>query len=207
MRSPLPGENRLLSKRGISRTVAVIIIVVILVAAAAGVYYISTSGGQSTTTTSSSATTTTTTSSSATTGPTSTTTTTTGAQVPSTLTYETSETAQFLDPQVLYDIYGSSVVSMNSYEPLFSYNGTDGVDAVPWLAAGATLSSGGHTLTVNLRSGITFADGEPFNSSAVYFSYNRILIMDGSAPIGHGTQASWIFQQLLNTSLSTTLCA
>ena len=107
----------------------------------------------------------------------------------------------------MYDIYGSSVVPMNVYEPLFSYNGTNGVNTVPWLAKNYTLSPDGRTLTLTLRSGITFADGEPFNSSAVYFTYNRILVMDGSAPIGHGTQASWIFQQLLNTSLSTTLCA
>lgn len=31
-------------------------------------------------------------------------------------------------------------------------------------------------------------------------------MLDGSPPSGHGTQAAWIFQQLLNTSLSTTLC-
>jgi len=57
-----------------------------------------------------------------------------------------------------------------------------------------------------LRSGITFADGEPLNSTSVYFSLNRLLVEDGSASFGHGVQASWILQQLLNTSLSTTLC-
>ena len=56
----------------------------------------------------------------------------------------------------------------------------------------------------SLRSGIQFADGEPLNSSAVYFSLNRILIEDGSTPVSHGT-ASWIVQQLLNASLSTAL--
>jgi len=30
--------------------------------------------------------------------------------------------------------------------------------------------------------------------------------MDGSTPVGHGTQAAWVIQQLLNTSLSSTLC-
>jgi ABC-type transport system substrate-binding protein len=62
-------------------------------------------------------------------------------------------------------------------------------------------------LTATLRSGISFADGEVLNSTDAYFSYNRLLVMDGSAPIGHGTQASWILQQLLDPSLSTTLCS
>jgi len=51
-----------------------------------------------------------------------------------------------------------------------------------------------------------FADGEPLNSTTVYFSLNRLLIEDGSTPVSHGTQASFIIQQLLNKSLSTTLC-
>jgi len=207
VRLSLPGGYRLSSSRGISRTAAIVIVVIILVAAAATVYFVSTSGGQSTSSTTGSSTTSSSTTSSTitTTGPPSSSS--TSGQIPSTLTYETTATAQFLDPQVLYDIYGSSVVSMNVYEPLFSYNGTNGVNVVPWLAQGYNLSSDGRTLSVSLRSGIKFADGEPLNASAVYFSYNRILVMDGSAPIGHGTQASWIFQQLLNTSLSTTLCA
>ncbi|MDG6921570.1 MAG: hypothetical protein JRN59_08585 [Nitrososphaerota archaeon] len=78
---------------------------------------------------------------------------------------------------------------------------------MPWLASNYTISNNGHTMNVNLRSGIKLADGETLNSSDVYFTYNWLLVMDGSAPIGHGTQASWILQQLLNTSLSTTLCA
>ncbi len=57
-----------------------------------------------------------------------------------------------------------------------------------------------------LRNGITFADGEPLNSTAVYFSLNRVLLEDSSTPTSHGTQASWLLQQLLNTSLSTVLC-
>jgi peptide/nickel transport system substrate-binding protein len=77
---------------------------------------------------------------------------------------------------------------------------------VPWLAQNYTVSADGKTMTAALRSGIKFADGEPVNATAVYFSYNRLLVFDGSSPFGHGTQASWIVQQLLNTNLSTTLC-
>jgi ABC-type transport system substrate-binding protein len=107
---------------------------------------------------------------------------------------------------VSYDIYGASV-EQNIYEPLLWFSGYNGINVVPWLAKNYSISNGGHTFTATLRSGIKFADGETLNSSDVYFTYNRLLVMDGSAPFGHGTQASWIIQQLLNTSLSTTLCS
>jgi len=126
--------------------------------------------------------------------------------VPTSITYETLSTIQFLDPQVSYDIYGASV-EQNIYEPLLWFNGSNGVNVIPWLASSYTISNGGSTFTATLRNGIKFADGESLNSSDIYFTYNRLLVMDGSAPLGHGTQASWILQQLLDTSLSTTLCS
>ncbi|MHB8567768.1 MAG: ABC transporter substrate-binding protein [Nitrososphaerales archaeon] len=123
--------------------------------------------------------------------------------VPQALTYETLQTVQYLDPQVSYDIYGASV-EQNVYEPLLWFNGSNGQTVIPWLAQNYTIAPGGHSATFNLRTGIQFADGERLNSSAVYFTYNRLLIMDGSAPPAHGTQASWILQQLENKSLSST---
>ncbi len=62
------------------------------------------------------------------------------------------------------------------------------------------------TYNFTLRSGITFADGESLNSTDVYFSLDRLLIMDGSTSITHGSQAAWLIQQMLNTSLSSNLC-
>jgi len=122
------------------------------------------------------------------------------------ITYETLSSIQYLDPQVSYDIYGASV-EQNVYEPLLWFNGTNGQNVIPWLAQSYSVSPDGKTMTATLRDGIKFADGETLNSSAVYFSYNRLLVMDGSAPVGHGTQASWIMQQLEDPSLSTTLCS
>src|SRR5579872_3119919 len=124
------------------------------------------------------------------------------ANIPQSLTYETLSTIQYIDPQVSYDIYGAFIIQ-NVYEVLLWYNGANGSTLVPWLAQNYSVSPDGRTVTVNLRQGITFADGEQFNSTAVYFSYNRNLILDGSAPIGHGTQASWIIQQLVNRSYSS----
>ena len=177
---------------------AIAIAVVIILAAAVATYY-ATSLPKSTQSTSTSLNTTTTTS-----GATSTST--GNVQVPQSITYETVSTIQYLDPQVSYDIYGASV-EQNVYEPLLWFSGSNGVDAVPWLAQSFNITNSGRTFTATLRSGVSFADGEVLNSSDIYFSYNRLLVMDGSAPVGHGTQASWILQQLLNTSLSTTLCA
>ncbi len=133
------------------------------------------------------------------------TTTSSNGVVPKSITYETVSTMQYLDPQVAYDIFGASV-DQNVYEPLLWFNGTNSQTPIPWLAQTYTVSSDQKTVTISLKSGIQFADGEVLNASDVYFTYNRLLMMDGSAPVGHGTQASWILQQLLNTSLSSTLC-
>jgi len=95
---------------------------------------------------------------------------------------------------------------MNVYEQLLWYNGTSGSQVIPWLAQNYTVSPNGKTVSFTLRSGIKFADGEPFNSTAVYFSLNRLLILDASSPVGHGTQLAWIIQQLVNKSLSSALC-
>ena len=69
-----------------------------------------------------------------------------------------------------------------------------------------TVSSSGLAINFTLRQGITFADGEPLNSSAVYFSLNRLLIIDGTfGAYGHGIAQAWTVQQLLNNSLGTVL--
>ena len=89
------------------------------------------------------------------------------------------------------------------YEQLLWYNGTNSGAVFPWLAQSFTASSNGMSYQFTLRSGIKFADGETLNSSAVYFSLNRLLLEDASTPTAHGSQASWILQQLLNHTLST----
>lgn len=46
---------------------------------------------------------------------------------------------------------------------------------IPDLALGYTFSDGGKTVTIKLRSGVTFTDGTPFNSAAVKFNIDRDL--------------------------------
>ncbi len=122
--------------------------------------------------------------------------------VPSIFTYETSIPFTHLDPSISY----SDSTIPNVYENLVGYNGSCNSCVIPWLAENYTVSSDLKTYNFTLRSGITFADGEALNSTAVYFSLNRMLINDGSTTVSHGTQAAWLMQQMLNTSLSTNLC-
>lgn len=122
----------------------------------------------------------------------------------STLTYETYYTAQYLDPTVDYVEWDYGVLN-NIYEYLFFYNGTSGSQIIPWLAESYTFSADKLTVNFKLRDGITFQDGEPFNSTAVYFSINRGFVIDSAAPTGYGYGPNWIQQQLADASLSTVI--
>ncbi|HEV2389846.1 MAG TPA: ABC transporter substrate-binding protein [Nitrososphaerales archaeon] len=160
--------------------------VVLIVAAAAGVLLLN--SGKSTSSTTGSGT--------------SSTNTRTSGPPPSTLTYESAETIQYLDPAVSYYSYDYNIMQ-NVYEPILWYNHANATDVIPWLAQSFNCNTGGTQCQFTLRSGIKFADGEALNSSAVWFAINRALINDGSSPVGHGTQSGWLIQQLSNQSLST----
>jgi peptide/nickel transport system substrate-binding protein len=179
-------------RHAISRNVTIgVVVIVLLVAVVAGIELSSKSSSSSTTTSSS-------TGSSSGTGTSST----TSGAVPSTLTYESAETIQYLDPAVSYYSYDYNIMQ-NVYEPILWYNGANATAVIPWLAQSYTGNAAGTQYQFTLRSGIKFADGEALNSSAVWFSINRALINDGSSPVGHGTQSGWLIQQLSNQSLSS----
>jgi ABC-type transport system substrate-binding protein len=118
-----------------------------------------------------------------------------------TLTWDSANTPQYLDPSVAYLGYDQDIL-INTFETLLWYNGTCGSCAIPWLAQNYTVSPDLTTYNFTLRPGIKFADGESLTSAAVYFSLNRLLINDGSSPVSLGTQAAWDMQALLNQSLS-----
>jgi ABC-type transport system substrate-binding protein len=179
-------------RTAISTTAAAIIVVILILAVAAGIYFYSTQTKSTTSSTTSSSNTTTSSSS----------TSSTSTAVPSTLTYEAAETAQYLDPAVSYYSYDYNVLQ-NVYEPLLWYNASCSTCVIPWLAQSYTVNTAGSQYSFTLRSGITFQDGEQFNSSVVWFTLNRALIDDGSTPVGHGTQSGWLVQQLSNQSLSS----
>ena len=211
------------SRRAIGRmAVVAIVIVIIIIIAAAGIFALSQTGQKSSTssssttpatssttsitsTSSTSSSSTSSTVSSSTTNSTTSSTTRTTPAGPSTLTWETVSTPAVLDPGIGGLVYDLNV-QQNVYEPLLWFNGANSTDVIPWLAQNYTVSSDGLSVNFTLRQGITFADGEPLNSSAVYFSLNRLLIIDGTfGPYGHGIAQAWTVQKLLNTSLSSVL--
>ncbi|MBX6367658.1 MAG: ABC transporter substrate-binding protein [Rhodospirillales bacterium] len=57
---------------------------------------------------------------------------------------------------------------------------TPDLKIVPQLATGYTISEDGKTVTMKLRQGVTFHDGEPFNAAAAKYSLERHLNMPGS---------------------------
>jgi len=117
---------------------------------------------------------------------------------------ETGAQPQWLDPHVSYYQYDYWILQ-HTVENLLWYNGSSSTQIIPWLTESWTPSftTTANTYTVKLRQNIKFQDGTPLNSTAVYFSMNRLLILDGTSDTGvHGSQAAWILQQLLNTDLS-----
>jgi ABC-type transport system substrate-binding protein len=109
---------------------------------------------------------------------------------------------QWLDPAVSYYQFDYEILN-NVHEKLLWYNGASSTEIIPWLAESYQKLTPTQ-YQFKLRQGITFQDGTPFNAKAVWFSLNRLLIMDGTSGTGdHGTQAAWIVQQMLDTSLST----
>jgi ABC-type transport system substrate-binding protein len=109
---------------------------------------------------------------------------------------------QWLDPAVSYYQFDWEILC-NQYEKLIYFNGNSTTELIPWLASDYSQVSPTQYV-FHLRQNITFQDGTPFNARAVWFSLNRLLIIDGTSGTGdQGTQAAWIIQQILDPSLST----
>lgn len=118
------------------------------------------------------------------------------------LVYESGATYQWLDPHVSYYQYDYMTL-WHSVEMLLWYEKENATKIIPWLAESYTVSDDGLHYNFTLRQGITFQDGTPFNATTVWFSLNRLLIIDGTSPTGvHGSQAAWMVQQLLNETLA-----
>jgi peptide/nickel transport system substrate-binding protein len=78
-----------------------------------------------------------------------------------------------LDPA--YETDGNSfMVCDNIYEALVAYK-DESTDVEPGLAKSWDIAKDGKTYTFNLREGVTFHDGTPFNADAVVFSIGRMM--------------------------------
>jgi peptide/nickel transport system substrate-binding protein len=95
-----------------------------------------------------------------------------------TIVIGTTDTVQTtLDPADAYDYFAQSVIMTNIANGLVEYRpGT--TDFVPALATDWSVSSDGLTWTFNLRQGVKFADGTPFDANVVKYSIDREFAID-----------------------------
>ena len=90
-----------------------------------------------------------------------------------TLTVDLSEDLSCVDPQVS-PLYGTYEISRNVVDSLVAQKGS-GYDFVHWLATSWTISSDAEHYTFQLRQGVVFSDGTPFNAEAVKYNFDRII--------------------------------
>ena len=67
------------------------------------------------------------------------------------------------------------------YDRLVHYDSSGAL--IPGLATDWTFSEDGLTLTLNLREGVTFHDGTPFNAEAVKANIERGKTVEGSSVV------------------------
>lgn len=80
---------------------------------------------------------------------------------------------QSLDPQVATAANDARIL-VNIYDGLVR-NGADSLDIEPALATHWTISADGLTYRFDLRQGVTFQDGTPFDAAAVKYTFERML--------------------------------
>jgi peptide/nickel transport system substrate-binding protein len=99
------------------------------------------------------------------------------AQNPTTLRIGLAEDPDVLDP-TLARTYVGRIVFASLCDKLFDID--EKLNFVPQLALSHETSPDARTVTIKLRPGVTFHDGEPMDGEAVKFSLERHLTMQGS---------------------------
>ena len=87
------------------------------------------------------------------------------------------EDPDVLDP-TLARTYVGRIVFASLCDKLFDID--DKVNIIPQLAAGSTTSEDGKTVTISLRPGVKFHDGEAMDAEAVKYSLERHMTLQGS---------------------------
>src|SRR5499425_3144346 len=99
------------------------------------------------------------------------------AAAQTTLRIGLAEDPDVLDP-TLARTYVGRIVFAALCDKLFDID--DKLNVVPQLALSHQVSPDGKTVTIKLRPGVKFHDGEPFNAEAARFNIERHLTMQGS---------------------------
>ena len=94
-----------------------------------------------------------------------------------TLRFGLAEDADVLDPTLARTFVGR-IVFAALCDKLFDID--EKLNIVPQLALGQETSADGKAVTIKLRPGVKFHDGEPFNAEAAKYSLERHLNMKGS---------------------------
>jgi peptide/nickel transport system substrate-binding protein len=102
---------------------------------------------------------------------------TTAAFAQTTLRVGLAEDPDVLDP-TLARTYVGRIVFASICDKLFDID--ENLKIVPQLALGQETSADGKTVTIRLRPGVKFHDGEPFDAEAAKYSLERHLNMKGS---------------------------
>ena len=100
-----------------------------------------------------------------------------GAHAQTTLRIGLAEDPDILDPS-LARTYVGRIVFAAFCDKLFDID--EKLNIVPQLALSHETSADGKEVTIKLRSGVKFQDGEPFDAEAAKFSLERHLTMQGS---------------------------
>src|SRR5436853_7136750 len=100
-----------------------------------------------------------------------------GVQAQSTLRIGLAEDPDVLDP-TLARTYVGRIVFASICDKLFDID--EKLNIVPQLALGHETSADGKAVTIKLRPGVKFHDGEPLDAEAAKFSFERHLTFPGS---------------------------
>src|SRR5258708_2788908 len=101
----------------------------------------------------------------------------TGVQAQTTLRIGLAEDADILDP-TLARTYVGRIVFASVCDKLFDID--EKLNIVPQLALSHDISADGKEMTIKLRPGVKFHDGEPFDAEAAKFSIERHLTLPNS---------------------------
>jgi peptide/nickel transport system substrate-binding protein len=126
-----------------------------------------------------------------------------GAMAETTLRIGLAEDPDILDP-TLARTYVGRIVFAGICDKLFDI--TAELKIVPQLATGYSWSADNKALTVTLRSGVKFHDGEPMDAAAVKYSIERHLRMPGSyrkVEIGAVSSVDVVDDHTVQLNLST----
>jgi peptide/nickel transport system substrate-binding protein len=109
------------------------------------------------------------------------------AQTANTLVIDTTAEAESLDPALVAQASGFSVIN-SIFDNLVErdYSGA----LVPMLAESWSVPDP-TTIEFKLRQGVTFHNGEPFNAASVKFSIDRLLDPNMNSPLRGGWPQSW----------------